>query len=73
MATQEWFFERWAGTILRWIMAYIFVFGVVLTLSGVLSLNIVSLVQGVILLAPYLIIRYRDPDSTTIPFRGYIS
>lgn len=73
MATQEWFFERWAGKILRWMMCYIFILGIGIFLAGIIWLSIAPLVYGPILMLPYLIIRYRDPDSTTIPFRGYIS
>jgi len=64
---REGFIERWSGKLLRWLMAYLFLMGIGLVLSGVLLLDIGGIALGVPATIPYLIIRYRDPDCRTIP------
>ncbi len=62
--------ERWSGKLFRWIMAYLFLFGVYGLALSVLHFNIGAFIFGVIFVSPYLLIRWRDPDSTTLPFHG---
>lgn len=59
------------GSVLRGLMALLFGFAVFGTFSGLANLNPTALVSALFML-PYLAIRYRDPDSTTIPLAGYI-
>jgi len=77
--------ERWSGKLLRWIMGYLFVtaiflFGVVIWKVAQAPRILLApdgwafvgqfLLYAIALGAPYLIIRYRDPKSTTLPLRG---
>lgn len=76
--------ERASGKLLRWLMAYLFLVGVTLSLflvyllvqelpappaSGWVGFIWVG-ITPMLMMVPYLVIRYRDPDSTTIPFQN---
>jgi hypothetical protein len=69
MAQQELkpgFIEYWSGRLLRVLMAYLFVVGVPFFFLSVVTLN-PTVVYGGLLMLPYLVIRWRDPEVSTVP------
>lgn len=65
--------ERWSGRILRYLMSFLAGVGVaVAVLVGVPNLSPEAIGYGLILAVPYLIIRYRDPDSSTVPLEAAV-
>lgn len=64
--------EKWSWILLRYWLAFA-------ALLGVLAIGFAMAFQapagvgtGLFFAAPYLFLRYRDPDSPTLPFRGYL-
>lgn len=70
--------ERWTGKGVRWLSAYLFVMGMLLTaqviyllVTGTASVSYV--IVPIAIMVPYVVIRARDPESTTIPLSGFIN
>lgn len=64
-------YEGASGSVVRTLLAIVFVFAVFTTVFGAINLNPSALVYALGAL-PYLAVRYRDPASTTMPFAGYV-
>lgn len=63
--------ERWSGKLLRYIMAYLFLIGLMGVLLTIAHQTFENLIWIPVFTVPYLVIRHRDPDSTTVPLSGY--
>lgn len=63
---QPGFTEYWSGRLLRVLMAFLFVVGVPFFLLSILALD-PTVVFGGVLMLPYLVIRWRDPEVSTVP------
>lgn len=70
---REGLIERWSGKLLRVLMAYLFVIGVAMVVYGLYLSTTASfeqpqvLIWPILMTVPYLLIRYRDPESSTFP------
>lgn len=60
--------EKWSGAALRKWMAFSAILGVLVMILGAMSADLQFMFWSVFFIAPYLVIRYRDPESTTIPY-----
>lgn len=60
-----------SGSILRGLAALLFAVAILGTISGIEARN-PNTVFTLLFMIPYLAIRYRDPNSTTVPFAGYV-
>lgn len=60
MATQEGFVERWAGILLRYLMLYVALVGVLGVVFSIYALNAGGFVWAVGMMVPYATIRLRD-------------
>ncbi|WP_128478071.1 zinc ribbon domain-containing protein [Halorussus pelagicus] len=58
--------------IFRPLMALLFVFATIVAVQSAVSLYPGSFALGVLCMLPYLVIRYRDPESTTVPFASIL-
>lgn len=77
MAMKQGPIERWSGWLLRKLMLAIAIMGLFAFVVAVLAAANANLtfaagqvVWGLILMAPYAFIRYRDNETTTIPYVG---
>jgi hypothetical protein len=64
-------YEGASGSIIRTLFALLFAFAILTATIGAVNLNPTALGYGLLAL-PYLVIRYWDSTSTTIPFAGYV-
>lgn len=69
--------ERWAGNALRMLAAALFVVGIGLCAGTLFATSVgltevITTAMGAGLTVPYLVIRSRDPTSTTLPFAGVV-
>jgi len=65
--------ETWSGALLRKWLAFSAALGVLVVLLGALTGRPEFLFSSVFFAAPYLALRYRDPDSTTLPYQDRLS
>jgi|GEM_PF-3587448 len=61
--------EQWSGRLLRLLMVFLFLVGVPFFALSVVTLD-PTVFFGAALMLPYLVIRWRDPEVSTIPLAG---
>lgn len=59
------------STVVRFVVAFLAFSGVLALVAGFGTLDPAYVFGGLIYLTPYLWLRHKDSDKTTLPFRGY--
>lgn len=64
--------ENESSRLLRPLLALLFAFALMTTTLGAVNLNPGAVLFGLLFTLPYLAVRYRDSDSTTVPLAGVL-
>ncbi|ADB63997.1 hypothetical protein Htur_5269 (plasmid) [Haloterrigena turkmenica DSM 5511] len=64
--------EKWSGILLRKLLAFSALLGVIVLIFTAAQGNAAGVISFALFVAPYLMVRYRDPESTTVPFQGRV-
>jgi len=65
--------ETWSGIALRKLLAFSALLGVFVAALAIVTVDLPFLFWSVFFIVPYLVLRYRDPASTTLPYQDRLS